>query len=739
MQCSMIPIRFYIILFLLSIAVRAERITTFTTAKTIYDIEFVDNGIWVGTSGGLFYHDLITGNSQSRSVMNSFPDPVITALVHDKKGNLWVASEDGYLLFLQTATGKEYINNAYVTADWHISDLALIGKYLVIASSRGVSLFDTEKRVVVKNAGRINKFPSSQINTIAIHDNRLYVGGESGVAWLKVTNDKIASLNFYDPMIWEVDTSMDEPVRCFLTLDDTLTPFSGPAAFYLNTLFTVDSAGGVVVHTDSAYTIPFTATITTMKTDPAGHRCIFGTEEDFLFYQDPTGDRQIMFEAPKWPTFTSVNRVYIDRTRLLWVLPYGLQAGRDRYNPPWWLGINTFDGITWTNYSQTVNWQMGHLALSTEGYFIVETRDGRIWFGVKGGSIKCFDRNKNEWTHYCVFGKAEGNGAFCKAEGRCPENDWGLSAAMAEDSSGNLWISSWNNFNGCLLCYRPDPEESDSLTLDGKRLYRRFPPNGSEGIIVNITAIAVDSSQNVIYGTENGIVTVARYEGDKDPVSDSGNFKIRKTFSELQKIHKMVVLPDGSTLILAVSGVHRFDPETMTMKILDDFDRNVTTLSLENGDIYWYAIAGEGIVKYDLLKNEKTRYNHSQGLVSDDVNDIFVDKANGFVWVGTERGLSRLSLGYTARSSTTEEDLIFPNPFHKRRHSIMHFQNIPRDAKLQIYALNGNLVATPKFIREGDSGAYYQWQPPSDIAPGTYFYVIISPLIKKTGKIMITP
>ena len=67
----------------------AERITNFTTAKTIYDAEFVGEMVWVGTSGGLYYYNTITGISDMRPVTSSFPDPIIKALVRDEQGNEW--------------------------------------------------------------------------------------------------------------------------------------------------------------------------------------------------------------------------------------------------------------------------------------------------------------------------------------------------------------------------------------------------------------------------------------------------------------------------------------------------------------------------------------------------------------------------------------------------------------------------------------------------------------------------
>ncbi|MBN1308780.1 MAG: T9SS type A sorting domain-containing protein [Chitinispirillaceae bacterium] len=710
-------------------AASAERITNFSSPKGVYDFEILGNIVWVATSGGLFHYSMVKSEASLRPANSTFPDPSVRALAHDAAGNLWAGSHDGYLL-MRSPEGKEYFNHSYVSAGWRISDIASVGSYLVIASDKGVSLFDSEKRTVLKNATRIGTFPSSQIHVVAVYKNRLYLGGESGIATLQVTVDDILKVNFYDPSIWEIDTSTG-PVHSFLPVSGTLRSYNGPSGFYNEVLLTADSTMMLLHDTDEdtvMRTVPLNSTVTVIRYND-NSQCWIGTEDDFFWYWDVSDFKKITIPGP---TFVSVNRVLVDRKGTLWVLPYGYADGNP-YVLPWWVGINSFDGNVWKNFSPIYYPAMGHMGASTVAQAILQTRDERMWFGFEAGQIKCYDPSSDEWWHYCVFGQDQGDGTFVKRKGPCPPGDWGKCDALAQDSAGYMWISSWNNFKGSLLCYKPSVDETEELT----GTYRRFPPIGDANRPepADINTITIDRSRNIIYGTESGTVRIVRYEGD--PLQDG--IRVVAEFTSLQKIFKAVTLPDNSTLVLTAKGVYRFEPSDTTLTFLEDFDRNVTTLDVEDDNILWYGIPGKGIVRFNMVTNDKTVFNRAQGLVSTQINDVYIDKKNGYVWAATDEGVSRLSLGYTAAPASEKKTVVYPNPFSRRRHEVIYFQDIPREGSIRIHSLNGNLVAAPTLLRKGAGGESYEWRPSSRIPAGTYFYVIIAPNIRKTGKLILTP
>jgi hypothetical protein len=706
-----------------------ENISNFTSQKTIYDIDFQGDLVWVATSGGLFSYNIRTGTNYLRPCNASFPDPTIRALTVDSKGNLWAASNDGYLLKVDQ-NGNEYTNSSYNSAKWQIAEIMSYESYLIIGADNGVSLFDTRKNAVVKNASQLATLASSQVHALSIFKKRLYAGCELGLVSLDCSVDTIEKVNFNNPSVWHIDSSVTFAVHSFLPDSGKLKAFVGPSARFNTKAITADS-NDVTVHTDKPYNIFLPSNITCLKVND-GNKIWIGTHDHFFYTLSDT-----LIHIPlNGPTFTGVNRIHVDRTGTLWILPFGLgpDANPYIYDIYWWIGINTYNGVEWKKYGPKEHPEMGHMGRSTEASGIMEAQDGSMWFGFSGGSIKHYDSENMTWRQYCNFGEDFGNGAFLKSDtGICPELDWGKCDAIAQDSAGYLWISSWNNFAGSLLCYKPDPEESDSLT--GR--YRRYPPYGHKNNLAEITAIAVDKEQNIIYGTMKGVVTVVRSNGI--PIEASTQLITVKEFINRQRIYEIVALSDGTSLVITAAGVYQYDPADTTLSLREDFDRSIVTLAVENESIYWYGTSNEGLVRYDVQNDEKTYFTKANGLISNQINDVVVDKKNGCVWVASNRGLSRLSLGYNLSSNKKEMEIVFPNPFSRKQHIFINFQSVPAGSEIRIYSLSGNLIGKPTVVRESDVGAYFQWQPPKNISPGTYFYSIVSSKSKSTGTLMLVP
>jgi hypothetical protein len=717
------------------VTVQAQTITNYTSPKAVYDFISFGQYIWAGTSGGFCIHDLSSGISYLRPTTADFPDPSIRALAIDSLHNMWAASADGYLM-RRDKDWNEYLNSSYVSAGWGINALSAYGNYLIVGSNKGVSLFDVKKKIAVKNAQHISTYTSAQIYTLAIYKNHLYVGGESGSARLKVKLSNLSDANFYDPSLWEIDSSV-APVHSFYEDSGKFISSSVPTGRLFGVLFKADSSNLLVPNEDSIVHIDLGSRITKIKTIDYYH-CLIGTEANYFYLWDQDSIRMIFTPGP---TFASANRVHVDRSGKLWVLPYGQtgwhDSGNTWYPMPWWLGINSYSSSGWENHSPMVRFGMGHMMNATDANGIAESRDGRMWFGFNGGSIKCFDPQSNEWLHYCNFGGQEGNGAFVVANGPCPETDYGKCDAIAQDSTGYMWYGSYNNDPGCLICYKPTPGETDSLESGTSRellQYRRFPPYGTGGL--SITEVAVDAENNILFGTDDGILRVIHHDGD--PIKDS--IRLVKEFHNLQNIFRIVVLDNGNSMVLTAEGMYLFDPEELTLNPLGDFEKGITTMAAENDNLIWYGVNAKGVVRFDLLNNTKTVFGKAQGLVANQINDVFVDRYNGAVWVASDRGVSRITLGYALPTATDMPPVVvFPNPYSLRRHNTVYLRHVPADAKVGIYALNGNLVGKPVEVIGNERGSAYEWKPSSNCVPGTYFYSVVTTTTKKTGTILIVP
>lgn len=704
-----------------------ERFTNFASSKTVNDFAFKGDTVWVATSGGLYTYNEKTKKGTLRITTSSFPDPDIRSVSLDKRGSLWVASHDGYLMAI-APNGSETLFYPYVTANWRINNIIAYGENVIVASDKGVSLFSVAKGSVEKNAAKIGPFTSAAVNAVAVYGDTLYLGCEQGTAKMSIAGGRLEKANFYDPSIWTVDTGV-APVVSFLPDSGKIKAFKGPSGRFNGVVLSTDSTTNIIVNGTTG--IGLWSNITSYKVR-GGNKCYIGTRENFFCCWDNDGFSTFTIPGP---TFTTVFRLLIDKSSKLWVLPAGDPLHPVSQSSPWWLGINSFSGTSWENYTPREIPAMGHMGFSTEASDLIQSRDGSLWFAYTGGSLKSFDQDANAWYHYCIQGKNQEEGLFLRTQGACPAPDWGKCDAVAQDSSGFIWINSWNNYNGSLICYA-HPQNIDTAATDAvAAAFRRFPPNGDKSAVVDINTIAVDQKNNIIYGTEGGELTVIRHHGN--PLRDG--IILVKTFNDLQKIYRAVVLSDGTTLVLTLSGVYRFDPIDNSLTIMEKFNKGITTLVAENDHLFWCGIPSEGILRYDALTDDKTIVGRSQGLISDQVKDLALDVKKGYLWVATDKGVSRMSLGYRETAESKVAALqVFPNPFSFRRHATIYFQNVPADAAVKIYTLHGSLVASATLNRKSDTGAYFQWTPHKGLAPGTYFYSIVGQKSKSTGRLILS-
>jgi len=430
-------------------------------------------------------------------------------------------------------------------------------------------------------------------------------------------------------------------------------------------------------------------------------------------------------------SLTYANKILVTRTGNLWVMPRigGL-------NMPWWRGFNSLTGNTWNVYSPANIPQMGYYGDNMDHRGIAESSDGRIWLGTSGGQIKCFNPALNDWSRYCNFAKNFGDGKFYHSYTTCPDPDWAKCDAIAQDSSGYMWFASWQSVHGCLICY--DPRfEPDALQADPSNAhYRRFFPQDHANYSHIPRSLIVDKSGNIILGGEEGKITVFRHNGD--PLKNG--ITVLNTFTDKGIVNDMSTTDDLITRIATSDGIFEYDPQANKLTEMEELGAAVSAIEHENQHILWMGVPGEGVIRLNLTNESRSTFSTTQGLVSNDVTDLEIDRGNGFLWVGTALGVSRLALGYKLTTNSPSDVNVFPNPFCRSRHDEIKFRNLPPGSKVIIYSSGGNMISRAEQIRDGIEGAFCIWKPSTKLAPGTYFYSVQSAgKSSRKGKILITP
>ncbi|MBN2036652.1 MAG: T9SS type A sorting domain-containing protein [Chitinispirillaceae bacterium] len=741
-------------LFLSLSSLAFERYANYTSALTVNDFAFDKDTVWIATSGGLFRYLPGSGSGTLFSNPSFFPDPCLTSVVSDARGNLWVGSQQGYLT-LRPKKGRMKVFATYATSEWKITDLAEYGKFIIVGSDKGCSVFDTEKSVGIKNATSLGSiFLSPQVNTIAIfpdtdhNDTLLLIGCETGFAQLSLTNNNLEKANFYDPGIWTVDTSSHMQVRAFALGSGTFAPLNSPGIMVNGTTVHAESdslKGSLFINNTKVADFP------SVVTAIAGRRSsevYIGTMNDCFFFWNGQNAVNVQVGGP---AFRSATRVYADRQGSIWVSPKIIPSIAQAKQ-----GFSVFKNGGWHLYASQQYPQMG--AVLSEGaiYGAVEDQFGRMWFGTWGGQVKRFTKDNNSWHKYCVGAQDFGMGQFFQSV-TCHPPDWAKIDAIALDSTGFLWFGMFWSFPGSILChdprYEPNPNGADASV----RHYRYFFDKASSPYYSeNIGCICVDAGNTIIVGDGevpgNGRILVLRHNGN--PLSDG--IQVIDDFNDQRGvIYDLAATQDTLTYIATSTGFFTYDPQkneiikglcvrtksgnSGSLTIVDTALRNIKSVEIEDERFVWLGTKANGLIRYDLTNNTSTVIDQSSGLLSDHIQDITIDRTSGRLWIATDRGVSRYTLGYSVGKKNTGIASVYPNPYSKRRHLEIVFEKLPPKSTVRVYAVGGTLITALSPVENGTGGSACVWKPSGSIVPGIYMYTIRSGGSSAQGKLIITP
>jgi len=314
-------------------------------------------------------------------------------------------------------------------------------------------------------------------------------------------------------------------------------------------------------------------------------------------------------------------------------------------------GISQYDGFTFTNFTERDGLS------SNSVWSMIEDREGNLWIGTYRGGIDKYRKSpftqfttKNGLTDNIVRSIVEdkkGNLWFGTYKGGVSEFDGkvftGLSATdglvdnfvltILEDRAGNLWFGTYRGVS----------------KYDG-RSFINFTEK--DGLCDNLVrSIIEDKIGNIWFGTDSG--GICKFDGV--------SFTNFSTKDGLNDDEIMTIFEDqrGNIWIGSRRGINIFNGENFV-----DFTEKHGLLEEEpvfaiiedqKGNI-WFGVYGEGIVRYTPAhqtpekpgENDESggsfqAFSSKDGLYDDTVISMSLDE-DGNLWIGTEKGISRLNV-----------------------------------------------------------------------------------------------
>jgi ligand-binding sensor domain-containing protein len=681
--------------------------------------------VWAASSGGLVIHDLRTGNNQLLSNSKIFPDPYLTAICRDANGNLWIGSQKGYL-YKRTPKGQFSVYSNYKHADWSVLCLYTYKELIIVGSNKGVSLFDPQNGVALRNATAIGSFSNPKVNSITTFKDTLFLGCDEGVAYLDSLNFvPLNQRNFYYSGIWKT-FPQSRPVISFVNVDDYAIFLPTPSAMFRGHVFTADSAGWILNNGERWSHVATSGKIVTMYNEN-DRRLWIGTDERHYFSYD--GNSPPLQHKIDGLALRRGTRVFANSNGDVWVLPM-----LDYRTTSWHHAIYRYDGQSWLHYNQyTHGDRFGYLG-DGNAYGIAAGSGGTVWVGTWGGNVKHINPAANSVAQLVI-----GDRGFLDIgyyTGGVANNNWGKVDALAVDSSGYLWASAYDHYSGSLICYNPRTRPNSSELDPVKAGYRWFfneHPYRTE----NITELSVDIDNRIfVFDPSQNRLTVFSHDGE--PLRNG--IRIDTSYAQFGAVSTIRSASDGTTYIVVAGAVLKIERGSLKVETVASDIPGLSSLAVQEG-VLWLGSVTNGVMRYNLDNGETKWIGEAQGLPSNEVISLAVDSRNGCLWIVTDVSVSRLDIGRQAAVRKKEDMRVFPNVFSISRRdqgaSAVTFARLEPNSVVSVFSVNGALIA--KVNAESFSANEWRaaWTPGRNLVPGAYI-AVAKPSGKK-AKILLKP
>ena len=176
----------------------------------------------------------------------------------------------------------------------------------------------------------------------------------------------------------------------------------------------------------------------------------------------------------------------------------------------------------------------------------------------------------------------------------------------------------------------------------------------------------------------------------------------------------------------------------------------LTSLDVDPQGNLWVGSANQGAYRLEVNGDRfdtltVTHYTSKNGLLTDNVSDVAVDKVLGMVWFAHDNGVSRYmrndlrDASKFMTDSATSKVKAYPVPFRPLVYPFLTIDNISEDARVDIYNRGGSLIRS--FSGVDVHGGKVEWNGSSKngslVAPGVYYYVVRSSKKTEKGKILV--
>lgn len=249
-----------------------------------------------------------------------------------------------------------------------------------------------------------------------------------------------------------------------------------------------------------------------------------------------------------------------------------------------------------------------------------DDENGFVWAGSDSSGLLKIDKNTKEVTQYIND---------IEDENSIPANQVGV---IIRDSKGNLWVGTTNG----LARYN---EKNDSFDVYKNKVYDK------NSLVYNDVRSIIEDREGVLWvGTYSGI---SIFDTESSIKYYNAGLDDGYLLSE-NMVHGIYEDDEGYLWVGSrTKGVNIIDRENNTSKSINMENNNVIQSNSIN-DITGYkdfifVATDTGVLKINKKENTIQNYNLEDGLIGENVKDIFVCDKN-YLWIGSTNGLNLLDI-----------------------------------------------------------------------------------------------
>jgi ligand-binding sensor domain-containing protein/signal transduction histidine kinase len=631
--------------------------------------------LWVGTDDGLNRYDGYGFKIYKPDNSKPFglSDRSITDLVEDEQGYLWVATRAGGLNRFDPNTGQftHYFHNNQndqTISSNQIYSLCLDETGLWIGTDNGLDFLDFETDKFIHYRASTEVPPDSR--SLSSNFIRSLFKDSSGNLWIGTANAGLNVFNKSNNTFTVYKHNAKNPTT--LSNNQILSITEGN-----NGEIWVGTANGLnryspsrkyfsrFLTSNTPFRTPSGSTVYSLHMDRAGELWV-GTNEGLSRYDSYSGRFIHHQHQPGISNSLSNNQVYSiheDASGVLWVGTYG--GGLNKYN-------RQQDRFAYYRNDPNDPNSLG----SNFIFPILADGNDIIWVGTYGGGLNRFETKSDKFTRY--------------------EHTPGSITTISSNNIISLYIDRkgilWAGTNRGLDRFDPIRKTFTQFQL--------LDAGTSEPIEIAVFAIREDSKGNFWVGTNRGLAsvdlntrTLNLLSGSNETIPASvGEHHINVLFEDKDKNLWVGTFDDGLKRINLETGMiahYRNNPDdTFTLG-----SNAVMSIYQDQRGTLWIGTHGGGLARYNPQSNNFTHFTEKEGLPNNVIYGILEDDS-GNLWLSTNFGLSKFNPRNLTFRNFTASDGLQSNEFSQNAFAK------DENGRLYFGGINGLNVFQPQEIKD---------------------------------------